>query len=60
MQDCSITCYEFSQSELLLSLTLFLTKTPSQAKVEIEKNRKREKGEEMKRAEEIDLNEAKK
>lgn len=55
-----ITSHEFKQSRLLKSLTLFLTKTPSQAKMALEKARRRETGEEMKRAEEIDLQEAQK
>ena len=60
INNCTITSHEFKQSQLLWALNLFLTKTPSQAKIEVEKARHRETGEEMKRAEEMDLLEAEK
>jgi hypothetical protein len=41
-------------------LELLLTKSPSQAKVLLEKKRAKDSGEEMKRAEEIDMMEAQK
>ena len=58
LEDCAITCFEFKQSNLLWALELLLTKSPSQARVALEKRRARDSGEEMKRAEEIDLLEA--
>jgi len=58
LEECAITSYEFKQSHLLWALELLLTKSPSQAKVALERRRARDTGEEMKRAEEIDLQEA--
>jgi hypothetical protein len=58
LDGCTITSHEFKQSNLLLALTLLLTKSPSQARVVLERQRQKETGEEMKRAEELDLLEA--
>ena len=60
LDECRITSYEFKQSNLLLAFELLLTKSPSQAKIQLEKRRAKESGEEMKRAEEIDMMEAQK
>jgi len=58
LEGCAITSHEFKQSHLLWALELLLTKSPSQAKVALERKRVQDTGEEMKRAEEIDLLEA--
>lgn len=60
LEHCAITSYEFKQSKLLLALELLLTKSPSQAKVLLVTKKAEESGEEMKRSEEIDLQEAQK
>lgn len=60
LQDCAITSHEFKKSKLLWALNLFLSKTPSQARVEIENSRQKKTGEELKHTEEIDLMEARK
>lgn len=60
LNDCAITSHEFKKSKLLWALNLFLSKTPSQAKIETEKKKYRETGEELKHTEQIDLMEAKK
>lgn len=60
LDGCAITSHEFKQSNLLWALTLLLTKSPSQARVALERQRQKETGEEMKRAEELDLLEAQK
>ena len=60
LQGCAITSYEFKQSNLLFTLELLLTKSPSQAKIEIEKRRLHDTGEEMKRGEEIEFSEMQK
>ena len=60
LEHCAITSYEFKQSNLLLALELLLTKSPSQAKVMLETKKAEEGGEEMKRSEEIEMQEAQK
>ena len=54
LDTCAITSYEFKRSELPYALELLLTKSPSQAKIAVEKKRAAETGEEMKRAEDQD------
>lgn len=60
LKGCAITSYEFKQSNLLWALELLLTKSPSQAKIEIERKRLHDTGEEMKRTEEMEFSEMQK
>ena len=58
LDEHAITSYEFKHSKLLQALELLLTKTPSQAKVILQKKQAEEKGEEMKNSEEVEIMEA--
>ena len=60
LRDIAITCYEFRQSHLLFALEILLTKPPSIAKVVYERRKAREAKEELKRSEELELQEAEK
>ena len=56
----SITSFEFVQSGVLKALEIFLTMAPSQALIEREAIRSKEKTEELKHSEELILDAAKK
>ena len=52
----AVMCYEFKESGLLDALSLYLSKTPSQARAILEIRKAKEKGtEELKHSEEIEL-----
>lgn len=54
----AVMCYEFRESGLLDALSLYLSKTPSQARAIIEIRKAKDKGtEELKHSEEIELSE---
>jgi len=55
----TLTSFEFINSKLLQAFELLLTKSPSQAKVHIDKAKREETGEEMKHSEELEMAEAK-
>lgn len=60
LESSAITSHEYKRSGLLNALVLLLAKSPSQARVARERQRQRDTGEEMKRAEEIEMLEAQK
>lgn len=50
LEDVAITSYEFRHSKLLFSLELLLTKSPTQAKLALDKMKSQEMNEEMKQS----------
>jgi hypothetical protein len=55
LEEHAITSYEFKHSNLLQALELLLTKTPSQASLVLKKKQIKDRGEEMKHTDELEI-----